>query len=207
MMMTTLTTWLIVLPGQLRSFRAVFVLAHGTTLCLVAHRAGCPLCAAPCDILCALIYLRKRFPKRFHFVLQSALLCFTLCFALVAHGHKEANAAFVLPTAVHNPARNPLFPSGKENPFGHCGFIQAEQKSSTMGSVASCSGKEATDIHDNLDALSRSSGPEQESAKSTTIVQKRRGEKNSHQALYFQNVSAMFIKSPPLCFPVLICLV
>ena len=23
------------------------------------------------------------------------------------------------------PARNPLFPSGKENPFGHCGFIQA----------------------------------------------------------------------------------
>ena len=120
------------------------MLAHGTTLCLVAHRAGCPLCAAPCDILCALIYLRKRFPKRFHFVLQSALLCFTLCFALVAHGHKEANAAFVLPTAVHNPARNPLFPSGKENPFGHCGFIQAEQKSSTMGSVASCSGKEAT---------------------------------------------------------------
>ena len=183
------------------------MLAHGTTLCLVAHRAGCPLCAAPCDILCALIYLRKRFPKRFHFVLQSALLCFTLCFALVAHGHKEANAAFVLPTAVHNPARNPLFPSGKENPFGHCGFIQAEQKSSTMGSVASCSGKEATDIHDNLDALSRSSGPEQESAKSTTIVQSRRGEKNSHQALYFQNVSAMFIKSPPLCFPVRICLV
>ena len=154
-----------------------------------------------------MIYLRKRFPKRFHFVLQSALLCFTLCFALVAHGHKEANAAFVLPTAVHNPARNPLFPSGKENPFGHCGFIQAEQKSSTMGSVASCSGKEATDIHDNLDALSRSSGPEQESAKSTTIVQNRREGKNSHQALYFQNVSAMFIKSPPLCFPVLICLV
>ena len=36
---------------------------------------------------------------------------------------------------------------------------------------------EGSHIHDNLDALSRSSGPEQESAKSTTIVQNRRGEK------------------------------
>ena len=152
------------------------MLAHGTTLCLVAHRAGCPLCAAPCDILCALIYLRKRFPKRFHFVLQSALLCFTLCFALVAHGHKEANAAFVLPTAVHNPARNPLFPSGKENPFGHCGFIQAEQKSSTMGSVASCSGKEATF----MTTSTHCPDPRvqnKRAQKATTIVQNRRGEK------------------------------
>ena len=182
------------------------MLAHGTTLCLVAHRAGCPLCAAPCDRLCALNYLRKRFPKRFHFVLQSALLCFTLCFALVAHGHKEANAAFVLPTAVHNPARNPLFPSGKENPFGHCGFIQAEQKSSTMGSVASCSGKEATfmttSTHCPDPRVQNKRAQKAANIDDTTIVQK-----NSHQALYFQNVSAMFIKSPPLCFPVLICLV
>ena len=139
------------MPGQLRSFRAVFVLAHGTTLCLVAHRAGCPLCAAPCDILCALIYLRKRFPKRFHFVLQSALLCFTLCFALVAHGHKEANAAFVLPTAVHNPARNPLFPSGKENPFGHCGFIQPLRRRKVHnGKRGELLWEAAADIHDNL---------------------------------------------------------
>ena len=65
------------------------------------------------------------------FLLQSALH-FEL-WGLVAHGYKEANLAFVRSQCTHqSSARNPLFPSGKENPFGHCGFIHPlwPQKSS-----------------------------------------------------------------------------
>ena len=88
---------------ELRGFRAVFVLPRAV------HTHEATLCCNLC-ILCFVLFCAASLSLR-------------------AHGYKEAKLAFV---RCSPPARNPLFWSGKENPFGHCGFIQPlwPQKSS-----------------------------------------------------------------------------
>ena len=80
------------------------------------------------------------------------ILCFVLfCAASLSlreHGYKEANLAFV---RCSPPARNPLFWSGKENPFGHCGFIHPLcRRKVHNGKRGELLWEAAADIHDNL---------------------------------------------------------
>ena len=107
---------------ELRGFRAVFVLPRA----LHTHEAT--LCCNLC-ILCFVLFCAASL-------------------SLLAHGYKEANLAFV---RCSPPARNPLFWSGKENPFGHCGFIQPLRRRKVHnGKRGELLWEAAADIHDNL---------------------------------------------------------
>ena len=97
--------------------------------------------------------------------------------ALLAHGYKEANTAFVpAPSAV--PCTRPfctqsfiLVWEGKS--FRALWFYSGpEQKSPTMGSVDELVLWEETDIHDNLNALSRFSTAAKKHHKKQFVNQK-----------------------------------
>ena len=102
---------------ELRGFRAVFVLPRAV------HTHEATLCCNLC-ILCFVLFCAASLSLR-------------------AHGYKEANLAFV---RCSPPARNPLFWSGKENPFGHCGFIQVPSRKVRQWEAWTgwCSGKRPT---------------------------------------------------------------
>ena len=107
---------------ELRGFRAVFVLPRAV------HTHEATLCCNLC-ILCFVLFCAASL-------------------SLLAHGYKEAKLAFV---RCSPPARNPLFWSGKENPFGHCGFIQPLcRRKVHNGKRGELLWEAAADIHDNL---------------------------------------------------------
>ena len=105
-------------------------------------------------------------------VLQSALCALGSAWARL---QRSQHGFCARPSApVPSRARNPLFPSGKENPFGHCGFIQPRTGAEKFDNGKRGEGRgllwEATDIHDNLAAAAPVSrfptAEQQEEAKS-----------------------------------------
>ena len=98
-------------------------------------------------------------------MLQS-MLHFTLE-SLLAHGYKEANTAFVRPTAVHPSLHAILYSRlGRKILSGIVVLFRLPAEKFHNGKRGEGRGLlwEATDIHDNLDALSRFWTAEQEEA-------------------------------------------